>query len=285
MLRGWNLRTLHALALICSFAVLGPALGAPAVHRLLVRVETGAQGAAAGATVELRLVELGHAERRLPLAAGAPWPAGSTRTVPVTLSEPLDPDAVSRYSIYYKSPASAAQSSWEIASASVAALSADGRERPLGAPIQGLIRREGEIASAERAVSSLSCVTDADCDDGRMCNGRERCDPGNRGANARGCVAGVPMACPTNQVCMERLGCRGMDARDAATTPNSGGPKAAPSPAVTESLPAATPAVQSCNGKDVTLTEASGASRMAQCPAGTTCVAQPNGTGICAPAR
>ncbi len=282
------MRTLHALALICGFVILGPAFGAPAVHRLLVRVATGGTGVAAGATVELRLVELGRAERRIALAAGAPWPAGSTRTVPVTLSEPLDPEAVARYSIYYKSPANAVLSSWDIASASVYALSADGHEQPLGAPIQGLIRREGEIASAERAVSSLSCVTDQDCDDGHICNGRERCDPGNRSANARGCVAGVPLACPTNQVCMERLGCRGMDSRDATTTPGAAAPKATPAaaPSVAEAaLPPAAASVQTCRGKDVTLTDASGVTRAAACPTGTACIAQPNGSGVCAPGR
>jgi hypothetical protein len=277
------LRKLHALALICGLVLVGPVLAGPTVHRLMVRVATGSEGAPAGAYVELRVVELGHAERRLPLAAGAPWPAGSTRTVPVTLSEPLDPDAVARFSVYYRSPANAAAASWEIANASVYALAADGHEQSLGAPIQGLIRREGEIASAERAVSSLSCITDADCDDGRMCNGRERCDPGHRGANARGCVAGVPVSCPTNQVCMERLGCRGMDARDATATPVADAPK--PSPPVAETVMAPTATVQTCHGRDVTLTDASGSSRPAACPAGTACVPQPNGTGICAPTR
>jgi hypothetical protein len=279
------LRTLHALALICGLVLVGPALAAPPVHRLLVRVVTGNEGAAPGAYVELRILELGHAERRLPLAGGAPWPAGSTRTVPVPLSEPLDPDAVSRFSIYFRSPANAASSSWEIASVTVYSLSADGREQPLGAAIQGLIRREGEIASAERATSSLTCVTDADCDDGRACNGRERCEPGNRSANARGCVAGVPVACPTNQVCIERLGCRGMDARDTAAATSAPGPKTIASPPVADAVVPPGTAVQTCHGRDVMLTDASGAAREAPCPAGTACIAQPNGTGVCAPAR
>jgi hypothetical protein len=283
------LRTLHALALVCGLAVLGPALGAPAVHRLLVRIATGTEGAPVGSHVELRLREAGRPERRLPLAGGAPWPAGSTRTVPVTLSEPLDPDAVARFSIYFRGPPEAPLAAWEIASAGVYALSAEGRESPLGVTIQGLIRREGEIASTERAASSLTCVTDADCDDGRACNGRERCEPGARNADARGCVAGVPVACPTNQVCMERLGCRGMDVGDASKTPTAGAPAAPVSAPGRDTGGAASPvpgaAVQTCSGRDVLLTEASGATRTAHCPAGTACVAQPNGTGICAPTR
>jgi hypothetical protein len=283
------LRTLHALALVCGLAVLGPALGAPAVHRLLVRIATGTEGAPVGSHVELRLREAGRPERRLPLAGGAPWPAGSTRTVPVTLSEPLDPDAVARFSIYFRGPPEAPLAAWEIASAGVYALSAEGRESPLGVTIQGLIRREGEIASAERAASSLTCVTDADCDDGRACNGRERCEPGARNADARGCVAGVPVACPTNQVCMERLGCHGMDVGDTSKAPSAAAPAASVSAPVRDTGGVASPvpgaAVQTCSGRDVLLTEASGATRTAPCPVGTACVAQPNGTGICAPTR
>lgn len=282
------LRTLRALVLICGL-VAGPTLGAPAVHRLLVRIVTGTEGAPAGAYVELRLREAGRPERRLPLEGDAPWPAGSTRTFPVMLSEPLDPDAVARFSIYYRAPAHAASTSWEIASADVYTLSAEGHERPLAATIQGLIRREGEIASAERAASSLMCVMDADCDDGRACNGRERCDPGARNANARGCVAGSPVICPTNQVCMERVGCRGLGTGETPNAPiamASGAPPSEPARDGGGALGTAPrAAVQTCSGHDVLLTEASGATRAAQCPAGTACVAQPNGTGICAPVR
>lgn len=280
-------RTMSALALIVGCVVFGSALGATPVHRLLVRIVTGNEGAPPGAHVELRLREAGRPERQIPIAGSAPWPAGSTRTVPVALSEPLDPDEVARFSIYYRGPAGAPPSAWEIASAEVFALSADGRERPLGAALQGLIRREGEISSAERAASSLACMTDADCDDGRACNGRERCEPGARNADARGCVSGTPVSCPTNQVCVERLGCRGMDgaASSKAATAVAGG-----SPTAVREAPGAaatTPgiAVQTCSGRDVLLTDAAGATWTAPCPAGTACVAQPNGTGICAPTR
>jgi hypothetical protein len=281
------LRTLRALVLVCAL-VAGPALGAPAVHRLLVRIVTGTEWVPAVAYVELRLREAGRPERRLPIAGDAPWPAGSIRTVPVALSEPLDPDGVARFSIYFRGPANAA-SSWEIVSADVYALSADGREQPIAPTVQGLIRREGEIASAERSASSLMCVTDADCDDGRACNGRERCDPGAPNANARGCVAGVPVVCPTNQLCMERQGCRGFGAGDTPKAPAAIASTApAPEPgrdagSASSAAPAA--AVQTCIGRAVLLTEASGATRTVPCPAGTACVSQPNGTGLCAPVR
>jgi hypothetical protein len=284
-------RALHALALVCGLALLGPALGAPAVHRLVVRIATGAQGAPAGSIVELRVREAGRPERRLPLAGGAAWPAGSTRTVAVSLTEPLDPETVARFSIYYRGPASAPLSAWEISNAQVLASSADGREVPLGAPIQGLVRGEGEISSAERAASSLMCVTDADCDDGRLCNGRERCDPRAHNADARGCVAGVPVSCPTNQVCIERQGCRGTDGGAPTKSPAAAGATAwppAPPPASEHDATAdakRAPPLQTCAGHNVLLTAANGAVRPEQCPTGTACVPQPNGTGICAPAR
>lgn len=51
-----------------------------------------------------------------------------------------------------------------------------------------------------------ACTTDVDCDDGRMCNGREVC------GRARTCVSGPPLACAdgidcTVDECVERVGC------------------------------------------------------------------------------
>ncbi|MDW8363661.1 MAG: putative metal-binding motif-containing protein [Myxococcales bacterium] len=39
------------------------------------------------------------------------------------------------------------------------------------------------------------CVGDADCDNGRYCDGAERCAPGSVGADDRGCVAGAAVRC------------------------------------------------------------------------------------------
>ncbi|MBS0374438.1 MAG: hypothetical protein JSR73_07630 [Proteobacteria bacterium] len=273
---------LAALLLIAAT----PSLAAAPVDRLLLRVETGATGLPAGARVELRIREAGRAERRLALPSGTAWPAGSTRTVPLTLAEPLDPDGVSRVGLFVTAPPSGSPLAWDVAGAEVFAVLGDGRNRPLGDVIRGHLAGPGELAAAERTASAMLCVSDADCDDGRSCNGRERCDPRDTRANARGCVAGTPVSCPTNQVCMERLGCRGME----------GAPNAPPPAAITtagaahataEHAPVApgVPAAQSCSGRDVLLTDVNGATRLASCPAGTACVPQPNGTGICAPAR
>ena len=279
-------RTLQILALGVGFALGASALGAAAVDRLEVRIVTGSLGAPAGGYVELRLHGAGRAERRLSLAGDAPWPAGSTRTISVPLADPLDPDAVTRFGIYYRAASGASRSAWEIASADVFALSADRRERPLGATIHGVIPREGEIASLEAGASPLACRTDADCDDGRVCNGRERCDPGARNANARGCVAGSPLVCPTNQVCMEGRGCHGIDGFTPRTS-NGDAIGATAAPAATESTEAATPskgeATQTCDGRNVLLSQPGSSPRVVHCPAGTECVPQPNGTGTCAP--
>jgi hypothetical protein len=46
------------------------------------------------------------------------------------------------------------------------------------------------------------CTADSVCDDGRFCNGAERCSPGAAGADARGCVLGE-MACGAGVACDE----------------------------------------------------------------------------------
>jgi len=48
-------------------------------------------------------------------------------------------------------------------------------------------------------------------------NGRERCAPRSAGADARGCVKGLPVACPVNQVCTEEHGMPGLDTAVPAT--------------------------------------------------------------------
>jgi hypothetical protein len=287
-------------SLFAGLAAVPPAHAAADVTRLEVRIATGADGAGAGGYVELRLRELGRPERRVPIARGDAWPAGSTRVVPVTLPEPIDADAIARVGVYYRSANPASPDAWEIASAEVFALRGSQRVRLTTAPIQGVVLREGELGSAERAASSLTCVTDADCDDARLCNGAERCQPGAPGANARGCVRGAPLACPVNQACIEGQGCRGVgDAvgsggvaignapGNASAGALGGGGAPAAGARGTNVAPSLTPrevAVQTCSGRDVLLTDADGASRLVACPSGTACVAQPNGTGICAPA-
>jgi hypothetical protein len=274
--------------LIAGLAAAPAAVAVANVTRLEVRVVTGADGAGPGGYAELRVRELGKPERRIPLARGDAWPAGSTRVVPVTLPEPIDADAVARVGIYYRAPNAATPDSWEIASADVYALRGAERVRLGGAPIQGVVLREGELASAERAASSLTCVTDSDCSDGRMCNGAEICTPGARSADVRGCVRAAPMTCPVNQACVEGQGCRGVgEATGGAggVAMASGRPSDAAAPAA-NAAPSLTPRtvpMQTCSGNDVLLTDASGTSRLAACPSGTACVAQPNGTGVCAP--
>jgi hypothetical protein len=248
------------------------------VTRLEVRIVTGEDGASAGSAVELRIREAGKPERRLPLGAGEAWPKGSTRVIPLALSPPLDPEAVARVGLWFRGPAGPPDA-WSVASAEVYALRGRERIRLLNATIEGVLRREGELSTAERATSTLTCITDAECSDGRSCNGAERCQPGARGADARGCVRGTPLQCPTNEVCIEGQGCRGVGA-GAGGGLAIGGRAANASPAA--AVRDATPAVQTCSGADVLLTDAGGSSRLEKCPSGTTCIPQPNGTGVCA---
>jgi hypothetical protein len=202
------------MLLLCALGAAGAA--AVTVSRLEVRIVTGAQELSAGSALELRIYEAGKSVRRLPLVHGEAWPRDSTHIIPVKLSEALDPRNVVRFSLYYRS-ASAAAPEFEIVSADVQLPSAkEPPERLLDATLSGVIARQGELATLDRDQAALACRTDADCDDNRSCNGRERCLPRSADADARGCVKGTPVVCPVNQVCGEGVGCRGL---------SGGGPK------------------------------------------------------------
>jgi hypothetical protein len=134
----------------------------------------------------------------------------------LNLSDALESRDVLRFSLYYRA-ASATAPAWQVMAADVD-LSA-GRGPPellLDTTLSGEIDRQGELASLERDVSTMICASDADCDDHRSCNGRERCAPRSAGADAKGCVRGTPLACPVNQVCSEGKGCVGAGARISA---------------------------------------------------------------------
>lgn len=205
---------LHLPTSVWSILVVGllgaaSALAIP-VSRLEVRIVTGAEELSAGSSLELRIYEAGKNVRRLPLVNGEAWPRDSTHIIPVRLNDPLDPRNVVRYSLYYRSSNPSAPG-LEIVAADVEL--ASGKETPerlLDTTLSGVIGWQGELATADREQAALECKSDSDCDDKRMCNGRERCAPHSAGADARGCVKGTPMVCPVNQVCSEAVGCRGI---------------------------------------------------------------------------
>jgi hypothetical protein len=210
-----TVKTRLPLSMIGSglIAVFASALvfAATTVSHLRVHVVTGAAELTAGSTLELRIYEAGKAVRRLPLSHGEAWPGDSTRLIPITLAEPLDPRAVSRFSLYYRA-ASPLTPAWEVVAADVELAPADGNtQRLLDATLAGVMSHQGELATEERDASSMACTTDADCDDHRKCNGHEKCAPRSTGADARGCVKGLPLVCPVNEVCSEEKGCRGPD--------------------------------------------------------------------------
>ena len=187
------------------------------VSHLQVRVGTGALELSAGSVLELRIYESGRPVRRLELAHGEAWPRDSTRLIPVSLVEPLEPRSVSRFALYYRA-ASPLTPPWEVVAADVelppgGASPGDALPRRLlDATLSGTIARQGELATEERDAAAMACVSDADCDDHRSCNGRERCAPHSASADSRGCVKGLPMVCPVNEVCSEERGCLGADA-------------------------------------------------------------------------
>jgi hypothetical protein len=191
------------------------ALGAAAaeavpVSHLEVRIVTGATELSAGSFLELRIYEAGNTVRRLPLVHGEAWPRDSTHIIPIRLNDVLDPRNVVRFSLYYRSSSPSAPG-LDIVSADVELPSQKGPpDSLLNATLSGMIAREGELATQERDQAALTCRADADCDDKRTCNGKERCAPRAREADARGCVKGTPAVCPVNQVCVEGAGCRGI---------------------------------------------------------------------------
>jgi hypothetical protein len=179
------------------------------VSRLEVRIVTGGAELSAGSDVELRIYEPGKSVRRLPLVHGEGWLPDSTHLIPVKLTDALDPRNVTRFAIYYRAGTPLAPA-WEVVAADVELPSAEGSPvRLLNATLSGVISKQGELASSERDQAAMLCSTDADCDDHKTCNGRERCAPRSPGADARGCVKGSPVACPVNQVCGEGVGCYG----------------------------------------------------------------------------
>jgi len=182
------------------------------VSRLDVRVITGAAELRAGSDLELRIYEAGKSVRRLPLVHGEAWLPSSTHLIPVRLNDALDPRNVRRFALYYHA-ASPLAPAWEVLAADVEIPSGQAAPvRLLDTTLSGVIAKQGELASAERDQASMLCSSDADCDDHRACNGKERCAPHTPGADAHGCVKGTPVACPVNQVCSEGVGCHGASA-------------------------------------------------------------------------
>jgi hypothetical protein len=200
-----------SLLLLSAALFMQNAMAAP-VSRLEVRVTTGGQEMSAGSDLELRIYEAGKNPRRLPLVHGEAWLPDSTHLIPVQLSESLDPRNVLRFALYYKAGSPLAPA-LEVVAADVELPSTAGApQKLLNATLSGVITRQGELATGERDQASMMCSSDADCDDHKACNGRERCAPRAAGADARGCVKGAPMVCPVNQICGEGVGCHGANA-------------------------------------------------------------------------
>jgi hypothetical protein len=221
LIRAWGLPVkLHLQSMKCALglmlALCSIASYAVPVSHIQVRIVTGMADLTAGSYLELRIYEAGKAVRRVALTHGEAWPRDSTRVIPLTLNEAIDPRNVQRFSLYYRA-ASPLSPPWEVLAADVD-LSA-GREPQqllLDTTLSGEISRQGELATLDRDAGTMTCMTDVDCDDQKACNGRERCAPHAPGADARGCVNGSPMVCPVNKICAEGRGCVGPDTAKSA---------------------------------------------------------------------
>jgi hypothetical protein len=179
------------------------------VSSVQVRVMTGPTELSAGSYVELRIYEAGKSVHRYRLTHGEAWAADSTRVIPLTMNETLDSRNVLRFSLYYRA-ASPLSPPWQVIAADVdLAAGHEPARLLLDTTLSGQIARQGELATLDRDASTIACMSDADCDDAKSCNGRERCAPHTPGADARGCVSGHPVSCPVNQICAEGRGCVG----------------------------------------------------------------------------
>ena len=140
---------------------------------------------------------------------GEAWLPDSTHLIPVKLNEALDPRNVVRFALYYRAGSPLAPA-WEVVSADVELPS--GHEASAAPARRDLVGRDREARRTRvggARSGTMACSSDADCDDHRACNGKERCAPHTPGADARGCVKGTPVVCPVNQVCGEGVGCHG----------------------------------------------------------------------------
>jgi hypothetical protein len=204
LVKAWSTVLIMSLCAAASYAV-------PVSH-LQVRIVTGASDLSAGSYVELRIYEAGKSVRHLALTHGESWPHETTRVIPLTLADAIDPRNVLRFALYYRASSPLSPPLQVVAADVDVSDGAAPPQRLLDTTISGQIDKQGELASADRDVSTLTCVSDADCDDHKSCNGVERCAPRAAGADARGCVHGSPMSCPVNQICTEGRGCVGVPA-------------------------------------------------------------------------
>jgi hypothetical protein len=208
------------LAIGTASSFRAPAARAAPVQQVELRIVIGAEQLSAGSDLELRIYEANGVVRRLPVAHEESWLPDSTHLIPLKLDQSLEPRNVQRFSIYYR-PSSPSMAPFEIIAAAVELPSISGEpEKLLGQTLSGVITRQGELATDDRALAAAMCSSDADCDDHRACNGRERCAPHSSGADARGCVRGTPVVCPVNQICGEGIGCHGLTPPKAAANPD-----------------------------------------------------------------
>ncbi len=218
------------VSLFLLSASLFQALNAAAapVRQVELHIVIGAEQLTAGSDLELRIYETSGVVRRLAVSHEEPWLPDSTHLIPLKLDEALEPRNVQRFSIYYR-PSSALAAPFEIIAADVELPSNSGGEpqKLLGMTLSGVIARQGELSTEDRAQAGTMCASDAECDDRRACNGKERCAPHAPGADARGCVSGTPVVCPVNQVCGEGIGCHGIVSPKALRDPPPTPPSAA----------------------------------------------------------
>ena len=155
------------------------------------------------------------------------------------------------------------------------------------------------------STAEMQCRSDLQCNDGVFCNGAEICQPGSPNADPGGCVAGTApcagsscneqaQSCAT--ACVDADGDGVPSAHCGGTDCNDNDPRVFPGsvevwdaanrdedcdPDTTGFSVGMADQVQFCDGENVLIMASGSRFVAADCPAGTKCIPQPNGTGVC----
>jgi len=287
---------------------------------LTVTVELGGDGARGGGQMLLVFEMRDGRTRKFDLnRSRAEWGGGSTHRLEISVVPPIRYADVTRMGIeWHGSQGDLLQEQDDVDIRRVTVIS---RSRGANSErMNNLQVNVGQIGSVRldndqmywaggiraEVLAPALCAADRDCDDGRYCNGPERCQPSNPAANAFGCMlAAAP--CGPGAACNESaqrcdVSCPDNDG-DGHTAQHCGGDDCDDNDANrypgnievadradhdedcdvnTHGLSRGAASAQICDGRDrVVLVDAVEQITRSRCVPGTVCVQQPNGSGVC----
>ena len=200
-----------ALTSMFLLALLGQA--SAWAQELILEFTSGGDGLRGGDdNVHLRIRGDGPNIEIRNLNKGQEWPGGSVRTVRVPLSPALDPARLTHIVLYMSFGGGIFPDHWHLDSLRVS-LVRGGETQLLWqstySPVT-VFSTEGPSLEIDLPPRERECVTDSQCDDGRFCNGPERCVIRRvRGDVIRACESALEVPqCPQGSLCHEPGQCR-----------------------------------------------------------------------------